>query len=221
MAAESPDLGPGGPLRRRIPNWLGAVTWVTFGLFVLLNVYYRLGAGGVSVSGADVSFERRFDVELFDAKNDLAFLLTRSGAISLVKIARGAFPFCPLCGEWEPAGSVVNVVGYRKGPWIYSDVASPFSEAWNVETGESVDLEASLGSLDAQLPVELEAVGLDFGAEHRVTDVMVARDFPRLATINESCVVFNMAFFLIFVVLMAIAVTFLLRRTPGTGGHSL
>jgi hypothetical protein len=195
------------------------VTWVTFGFFVLLNAYYRLGAGGVSVSGADVSFERRFDVELFDAKDGLAFLLTKSGSVSLVKIERGAFPFCPLCGEWEPAGSVVNVVGYSKGAWIYSDHASPFFEAWNLETGESVDLDASLGPLREHLPIELEAVGLDYDAEHRLTDQLVARDYPALSPINESCVVFNMAFFLIFVVLLTIAVTFLLRRpSPNEAG---
>ncbi len=199
------------------------MTWVTFGLFVLLNLYYRLGADGVSVSGADVSFERQRDVALFDAKNGYALLLTAPGVISLVKVERGAFPFCPLCGEWEPAGSVVNLVGYRKGAWLYSDQASPFSEAWNIETGESVDLDASLGSLQGHLPIELEAAGLDFDAEHRLTGAVVARDYPALSAIGESCVVFNMAFFLIFIVLMAIAVTFLLRRPAAedVSGHSL
>lgn len=174
-------------------------------LWAAVSASYYLGAERVRFnrSGAVVSFDREHDFALFALGNGAAILSSGSGSLSTVKIERGTFPFCPLCGEYEPTGTLVNGSDYIDGEWLYrAPIALPpdANEAsqgalYNIVTGERVRVPP--GATMAQQEVLLLARGLELDPSKRVTPaVLEARTTP-VAAINESCVVFQAAFLLV------------------------
>ncbi|MDD5305985.1 MAG: hypothetical protein PHU25_01565 [Deltaproteobacteria bacterium] len=194
----------------RVPRWFWTVTVAAASLWLIVTLYYWLGASGVSASGAKISFDRKHDISLFKVDDTQALSVDKYG-VGLVKYKRGMFPFCPLCGMNESSGTIMNGVRYRKGDWIYTDIAQPFKEAVNLKTGETVDLPDGSGTL-AQPPADFVARGLDFAQGNAIDPESVSTSFVRLPTINESCVTFNAAFIIVFGVLLLIGGVFALRR---------
>jgi hypothetical protein len=99
------------------------------------------------------------------------------------------------------------------------------SSSWriNPKTGETFKVDAKKptewGQRVDPKTVELYAKnGLTFDKELKLTPDVIASKYQGLSAINESCIVFNAAFFLIFAVLIIIGAVFglglLLRRSP-------
>ncbi|MDC3958775.1 hypothetical protein [Polyangium jinanense] len=195
---------------QRIPKWFRAVAGATAGLWIIVSIYYWLGAGGVRAHGASMSFERQHDFALLQIDDGRAFRVDKYG-VSITKYRRGTFPFCPLCGVNESAGTVMNGAQYRKGDWVYTDYPQPFNEAVNLKTGEVIDIPAAEDQLEKP-PSEFAARGLDFESESKLDAGRFLAEFTPLSTINESCIVFNMAFLLIFAVLLVVGIVLAIRR---------
>ncbi|MDI1429686.1 hypothetical protein [Polyangium sorediatum] len=195
---------------QRIPKWFQAVAGATVALWLLVSIYYWAGAGGVRAHGASTSFERQHDFALLQIDDHRAFRVDKFG-VNITKYRRGTFPFCPLCGVNESAGTVMNFAQYRKGDWVYTDLAQPFDEAVNLKTGEVINLSEGGGKLETP-PPEFAARGLDFESANKLDEGRVLAEFTPLSTINESCIVFNMAFLLIFAALVVVGGVLVIRR---------
>jgi hypothetical protein len=200
---------------KRLPDWYYSVAGLVLALWLGFNLYYRFGAEGVEVSGASVSFDRQYDRQLLRVNDQLAFIIS-SGYPSVVRYERGAFPFCPLCGIYEPAGTVVNGTRYRKGDWVYSDSVSGYgSDMVNLRTGEAIDVpEGEVRDPREFDPATVEAYrarGLRFDPASALSPEQIAREFEAISTINESCVVFNAAFLLLLAVLLLSGIVLFLR----------
>ena len=210
--------------RERVPGWIKAVTTLLLGLWVLMNVAYRLGADGFSVHGSDLDLQRQFDSSLFevDDSRSIAFVLSERGDVSLVRYQPGLIPFRPVCGMNEMAGNVIPGEAFKKGRFIYTmfpEMEGP--DVYDLETGELHTLdppEPKKGFIDpATVPFYAEH-GLDFEDEHRIEPIWVADNYDNLSHINESCMAINGAFFLLFALmfvftLIALVVS-LFRRQP-------
>lgn len=197
-----------------------AVSGLVLALWLAFNVIYRLGGEGIQFSGATTSFERQFDRAMFRLTDDLALTVGSSpGDSAVVRYARGMFPFCPLCGLYEPDGSVVNLARYAKGDWIYTDhPGGPFADGIDLRTGETFDVpdaelprERPLDWTPAALPA-YAARGLTFEKDDELSAAKISARFAPLSTIHESCIVFNAAFVLIAIVLALTGGVLLLRR---------
>ena len=204
---------------RRPPSWWVAVLVPLLLLWVSVTVYYKQGASGIAFGGGEVSFERRFDFALFRIDDRSALLVTRDGSMSVVAYGRGAFPFCPLCGTYQPEGSIVNLARYYKDGWMYTDhLGGPFAELYHVPTGEKVQVERPPGiapgatdGLDAAKLPAYAGRGLTFEAQHRITPAVIEEKFPPLRAINESCVVFNAAFLILTILWLMVGLVTVVR----------
>jgi hypothetical protein len=193
------DNHPKGPRRHRLPQWFLTVMGLVVLLWAGVTVYYRLGASGVRVRayGAAASFDRRFDRTLLKINDRYAMVASTVGSNpSVYRYERGMFPFCPLCGIYTMQGAGFGA-DYRKGDWIYGSQASPWGDAVNVRTGEVIDVPGSTGSLEENPPAEFKARGLDFAPADKLTPEAAIAGLEPLSTINESCLVFTVAFMLI------------------------
>lgn len=170
-----------------------------------VSAAYYVGAEGVRFvrTGATVDFNRDNDFALFALGNGAAVLVSGSDYISTVRIERGLFPFCPLCGEYEPNGTLVNGSNYIDGEWIYRapiELPKDASEAsqgalYNVVSGELVRVPP--GATLPQQAMLLTSRGLVIDPSKALTPaVLEARTTP-VAAINESCIVFQAAFLLV------------------------
>jgi hypothetical protein len=182
--------------------WL-AVNLVLAALFVGLNLAYRAGADGVELKGGVASFDREFDGALFGIDATRAYRVSGSGDVSVVKIKPGTPPFRPVCGTTSLDGSLINLAMYQRGDWVYSGYPEfDGVDAYNVRTGETLSVDAPTpepGKMSdpASVP-EYRSRGLTFAAANKLTAERIMRGHRQLASIEESCVVFNAAFFLLF-----------------------
>lgn len=192
--------------RRRALTALGgwfAVNIALFALFVGLNLAYRSGADGVEFKGGVASFDREFDGALFGIDGERAYRVSGSGDVAVVKIKPGTPPFRPVCGTTSLDGSLLNLAMYQRGDWVYSGYPEfDGVDAYNVRTGETLSVSAPTpapGTMSdpATIP-EYRSRGLTFAAANKLTPERIMRGHRQLASIEESCVVFNAAFFLLF-----------------------
>jgi hypothetical protein len=216
--SQSPDPKP--PL---VPRWYSAAGILLIGLFVVFNLAYRLGAGRLRVGGADTSFHREHDSELYEIDETRAFLV-HGDFVSIVKYKNGIPPFRPLCGKCDLDGSIFNMASFQKGDWFYSrypELDAP--DAYNLKTGEIVKLDVPRtkdpkGVDPASVPFYVEH-GFTFDEALAVTPERVARGHEALSKINESCVTFNAAFVLLFGMMALIGIPMLIvglrRRRAG------
>jgi len=188
-------------------------------LWIGVAFLYHRGAAGVGFGpgGGALSFDREHAFTLFevDRHRHTALLVSHDGSMAVVAYGRGMFPFCPLCGTYEPRGSIVNLARYYKDGWIYTDhLGGPFAELYHVPTGEKVDVErpAGGGEPDAgSLPPYAER-GLTLDPAHAITPALIEARFTALPTIDESCVVFNAAFLLLAGTWLVVGLLLLIRR---------
>ena len=194
----------------RFPKWYRAAVTGFMALWVAIGIYYWMGASGVRIGGMTASFERQGDSALLRIDGTRAFRVDR-GELSVTRYRRAPFPFCPLCGVHEQAGTIMNLAGYRKGDWVYTSFPQPFVEAVNLATGETIDLPAGGGAL-TQPPPAFVARGLDFAPANAIDPDLIRASFPLLSTIHESCVVFNLGFLSVFAALTLLGVVLVASR---------
>jgi hypothetical protein len=206
-----------------MPGWYTAVGALLLGLFVIFNLAYRLGAGGLHIGGAAISFHRAHDRTLFKIDDHRAFLV-RGDFVSIVKYKDGTPPFRPLCGRCDLDGSIFNMASFQKGDWFYSrypEFDGP--DAYNLRTGEVVKLDVVRSryskDTDPQSVPFYAAHGFTFDPALAVTPERVAKEHEALAVIDESCVTFNASFLLLFGMMALIGVPMLIvgirRRRAG------
>jgi hypothetical protein len=193
---------PNPPSRRPIlPSWYTAVGGLLAILFVLFNLYYRIGASGISFGGASTSFEREHDHQLFKIDDRNAFLV-HGEHISIVKYKGGLAPFQLTCGTYDLAGGVLGGADYRSGDWVYSNYPEfDGADAYNLRSGEVIELDVprpQTGRVDPKAVPFFVQHGLTFDPALALTPERVAKDHAELSTMNESCVTFNAAFYLLF-----------------------
>ena len=204
-------LGEPQRMRPRIPRrqaltalggWV-AVNLVLAALFVGLNLAYRAGADAVEFKGGVASFDREFDGALFGIDAKRAYRVSGSGDVSVVKIKPGTPPFRPVCGTTTLDGSLINLAMYQRGDWVYSGYPEfDGVDAYNLKTGETLSVSAPTpapGKMSDPLTIpEYRSRGLTFTDGNKLTPERIVRGHRQLASIEESCVVFNAAFFLLF-----------------------
>jgi len=200
----------------KIPRWFKGLGALLLLLWVLFNVAYRLGLTTVVVYGAEAPFaDQKFDHTLYKIDELHGFLIGSSDDIAVVSYADGTFPFAPVCGSFEPKGRVLNLANYQKDDWVYSQYpqfGGPI--ATNLKTGQVLSGDAFTipddGPADpSQIPAYREN-GLTFDPQYLLTPAKVAAGYPKLSTINDSCVTFNLAFFLLFIVMALIGIPLVL-----------
>lgn len=180
-----------------------AVNIVLAALFVGLNLAYRAGADAVEFKGGVASFDREFDGALFGIDAKRAYRVSGSGDVAVVKIKPGTPPFRPVCGTTTLDGSLINLAMYQRGDWVYSGYPEfDGVDAYNVRTGEALSVSAPTpapGSTTDPMNVpEYRSRGLTFTEANKLTLERIVRGHRQLASIEESCEVFNAAFFVLF-----------------------
>lgn len=189
-------------------------------LWVGVTFLYWRGASGVGFAGggsgggggAGISFDRPSDFALFKIDDRVALLVTRDGPEAVVKVARGAFPFCPLCGTYDLRGSVVNGARFYQNGWIYTDSpGGPFAELYQVATGKTVDVARPPPGVDVRTLPDYTTRGLTFEPSYQLTPTLIHELFRPLSAINESCVVFNAAFLLLACAWLVVALAIVIR----------
>lgn len=186
-------MQPTDPARDAPSTRHGALrTWkalllVLVGLFVAANVAYRFGAVDLRVrSGASVSFGRETDVALLGIREGVAILVDASSAnepdeLAVVDVAKVAPPFSLVCG------SVVRD-GFARDP---SALAPLFGDKLVVTPHPTP------------------------GERPRVTVRMrldeATKAYAPLSVCQESCMIFNAAFFLLFAAMLVVGAALGLR----------
>ncbi len=163
-------------------------------MYLGVSLIYKLGFNSVRVKGVKVDFNREFDNQLFKIDSENAFTLSSSNSISIVKYKKSIFPLCLVCGKYEPNGTVVNIVEYKNDEWFYSEYTTPFYEAYEIKTKEFIDSpeEGDLKSHPTFLTKQLS-----FADNHKINIEYIVNHFDPLTTLNESCMIFNFAFFIL------------------------
>lgn len=198
-------MPPRNPRRQALTAlsaWFG-VNIVLAALFVGLNLAYRAGADAVEFKGGVASFDREFDGALFGIDAKRAYRVSGSGDVAVVKIKPGTPPFRPVCGTTTLDGSLINLAMYQRGDWVYSGYPEfDGVDAYNVRTGEALSVSAPTpapGSTTDPMNVpEYRSRGLTFTEANKLTLERIVRGHRQLASIEESCEVFNAAFFVLF-----------------------
>lgn len=192
------------PRSRRLPAWYPAAWILVILLWIVFSLVYALGGDGVEVSGADVSFDRKFDYILFKIDDTTAFEVS-GDRVSVMHYREGPFPFSLLCGRYERDGRALAGEPLRDGDWIYADSPGGTWTDWpaarNLTTGETLHLSAAEAERLEDVPYNERgdnALYHDRGwvvdQAHRVTPEQVAREFEAMSTLNESSLAIQMAF---------------------------
>jgi hypothetical protein len=200
--------------RPRIPSWYWAVLLLTLGIVAALQLAYVLGAGGVSVGGADVDFGRKYDRMVFAIDDARGFAVGGEDDIAIVKTRPGMPPFRPVCGRCELAGSILPAADYMHGDWVYSEWPDITDvDAVNLVTGETLVLDVPRSApgkpLDPATVPEYVARGLDFAAEKKLTPRHLAGRYEDGRLIQESCLVLQMAGMLCLAIVAVIGLVLL------------
>ncbi|MCB9766428.1 MAG: hypothetical protein H6739_42030 [Alphaproteobacteria bacterium] len=168
-----------------------------------LNVGLRLNAESARVGGARLPLFGQDDIALHRIDDHRAFLITPSGAISVVRVKFGPPPLRPVCGQHVVSGGLLNLAQFQSGDWVYSGYPElPGVDAYNLRTDESVALDVPAPppgrSVDpAKVPFYREH-GLTFAASARLDPQRVAAQHPAIPAIQEGCVTVNAAFAILY-----------------------
>jgi hypothetical protein len=197
---------------KHIPVWVQGVFPLVFVLFVLFNLYYRLGSSGVEVSGTSASFEREFDYQLYAVNDTYAFSVDGPNWTPLVRYLKTPIPFRWICGTYQSGGVVLRDPVYRKGNLLFSGQIGFHGGEYGIDlksgqvyrttppSGPGVELgDYKLPEPFAQKEL-YTALGIDPATDttDQVTSEKAVLDFEKLSVANESSIVFNAAFLLIF-----------------------
>ena len=217
-------------MKKLFPDWYLALVGLITTLFIGTSIYYWLGADGVSVKGARIDFDRKFDRKLFEIDGQRAYSVSSRGQgephVSIVKYRRGTFPFCPLCGWNTTAGSIFNLADFRSGDWVYSRYTFPGRPiAYNLRTGELVQSartgkhRASRAPEPSDEPFYVKQ-GFTFDDQRKVSRQL--GQHAGLSVINEGCVIFTAAFLffyaVFFLMLPVCLIHWAVRRKAARGG---
>jgi len=177
---------------------------------LLLNLYYLFGASGFSYGGKSFSFNREHDRQLFAIDDHRAFSVSggKYPSVSVVKYGDG-FPLFRVCGACQPRGGVFAIARFKKGNWIYTDM--PWLKgpaAYNLETEEFVTLEVPApehSKIDPEDVPFYASHGFTFDREHKLELETIAESYKPLSTVNEMCIILQIAAFIVLGIVGIIA----------------
>ena len=119
------------------------------------------------------------------------------------------FPLFRVCGACETRGSIFYAPRYKKGDWVYTDM--PWIKgpaAYNLKTEELVTLKVPApdnSKIDPEdVPFYAEH-GFTFDASRKLDLETIAEDYKPVSTINEMCVILQVAGFIVIAVIGLIA----------------
>ena len=189
---------------------------IVLGLFISLNIFYALGASGVLVGTSALDFARDFDYQLYEFKDDMGFSVDREdGRVEVVYIETAPILFRPMCGTYQANGYLMPGADFRKGDWLYTEFPQHGEvDALNLETGETYDVPGITPDTDR---IDWSTVefylknGLEINDKYRLKGDNVEKEFAMVSTMNESCLVFNAAFYFLFAILGIIALVYFIR----------
>ncbi|MCU0491266.1 MAG: hypothetical protein MUD01_06755 [Chloroflexaceae bacterium] len=208
---------------KRSGDWYRSAWMLVLGLYVFVSIAYVLGgAAGIRIGGAALGFNRASDNVLYEIDDRRAFLVrvsqsSNSESFSVVNYRRDNSPLGWFCGSCVLDGSVINNASYRKGDLVYSNVPHLSDiDVVDLGTGETfaVDVaEPPAGQRvdPAQIPLYRE-LGLTFDPEFKLSATTMSDSFERLPAQAESCIMFQLAFWFIFGVLLLLGIPRLLKR---------
>ena len=163
-----------------------AVGYLLLAFFLVVTLSYKIGASDIRFIRAGytkISFNRGNDYQLYKINDSTAFNV-RSDYISIVPYAKASVPFCYLCGEFVSNGTVINGVEFENGDLIYRKYLEfEGDDIFNIKTGKASE------ATNNNFPMD---------EEHKLTAEKIASRYKKLSTMNESCLIFNMAFILLF-----------------------
>ncbi len=192
-------------LRSRIPAWYPPLTLFVVVLWIIFSLVHAFGGSGVNVSGADVSFDRQHDVQLFRIDDQIAFQVDNDGDVSVSKYKVAPFPFNVLAGWNERDGRAMSGNVMRMGDWVYSDspgLGFDIPDAINLKTGEMLTVPDDQAqqykkTYDIRILSTLPFYtrhGFVVDESHRMTAEQVAGEFQAISTLNESAMIVQAAF---------------------------
>ncbi|MCZ8155717.1 MAG: hypothetical protein O9264_06340 [Leptospira sp.] len=169
------------------------------GMYLGVTIIYKFVENTNRSRTKVFALNREFDHQLYKINERAAFLVLKSNTISIVKYKETIFPFCFLCGNFEVDGTIVNVVEFAKDNWYYTKYTSPFYEAYNIKTDEFFDV-AEQDEVSTQFLEnlsEFKSKQLGFATQDELSLNFVKSNFEKLPTLNESCLIFNVAFLIV------------------------
>jgi hypothetical protein len=199
------------------PKWFRQAFMIVLGLFISLNIFYAMGASGVLAGTSALDFARDFDYQLYEFKDDLGFSVDREGGrVEVVYIDTAPILFRPMCGTYQANGYPMPGADFRKGDWLYTEYPQYSDiDALNLQTGETYDVPGIAKDTTAEIDwstVEFYLKnGLEINDKYRLKGESVEKEFAMVSTMNESCLIFNAAFYFVFAMLGIIALVYFIR----------
>lgn len=177
-------------------HWYWRILLLLLSMYVSTSILYRFTTDSVDYKKTSkLKVSREYDFTLYKVNDDVAFSIGKSNYISLVKYKKTIFPFCYLCGEFESNGTVVNGAEFKFEDWFYTEYSNPFSEAYNIQTQELIDIpEKGLQGEDLKVNELFIQKNLLFKENNKINPEFIKANYPSLSTLNESCIIFNAAF---------------------------
>ncbi len=196
-------------------NWYWKIFSILLTMYLSISLFYILGIDtSTSNKKSKFSLNREYDFSLYKINELMAFSISKSKYISLVKYKKTIAPFCFLCGEFEPDGTVINGIQYKKGDWFYTDFTNPFNEALNISTLELLDIiDEGFSGKDLTENEVFKEKNLIFSDSHKIDDTYIKNNFAPISTLNESCIIFNSAFIFLFGVWVIIGLLIFIKKS--------
>jgi hypothetical protein len=201
----------------RFPSWFPASFGLLLAMWIGVSIFYHAGADGVRFGRTSaVDFDREHDFALYKIDDEHAFLLMPDmGHVALVNYGKGVAPFCWLCGSYEPQGNVIDSFAFIRGDWAYgeSNYESSRPHAINLKTGETITLKLRSADSNPTDSEQFRKLGLVASDEYRVSlnPALALAEREPLSTLNESCMIFNMAFLFLIALGLLLGAIFWIR----------
>jgi len=181
---------------------------------LLINLYYFFGASGFAYGGKSFSFNREHDKQLYKIDDRRAFVVHGGKYFSAAVVKYGdGFPLFRMCGACQTEGSIFNLPQYKKGNWVYTNM--PWLKgpaAYNLETEEVVTLKVPApqnSKIDAEDVPFYTDHGFTFDESRKLDLEKIAEHYQPISTINEMCVILQVAAFIIVAILLVIGLILL------------
>lgn len=187
---------------KRIPQSYAAIGYMLFGLFVAIILVYRLGAGGLRIGhGGQASFDRQFDVQLYKVDEKRALQIAKDGTLSLVEYTKSCAPFNVLCGSYKTSVTGPMMSHFKNG-WLYTKYPEfAGTDAYNTITHQAFSIDVPRPPLGQNVDYSTIDIyreqNLTVDPQTELMNKTLKKNFKKLSTCNESCIVITSAFILL------------------------
>lgn len=196
--------------------------WVSVSiLFIASWIAVQQGQSGLRFMGSRLSFTQYSTYQLYKIDDTLAFEV-QNERVAVVSYEKTSGLYA-LAGQYQHApverpGSVfMPSADYRQGDYVYSAYPAGQTTIVNMRTRETVGAQVPAAVMAergwlievSQLPAYRER-GLTAAEEQHLTPALIAAQYPPLPTYNENLFVVQMAYYLVFAVLLMGGIPFVI-----------